>query len=58
MAVKIKTKYGLIDMSNNVIATVVGASATSTTALSAWLPRMLCAMASAKCSTVKTTAGA
>lgn len=29
MAVKIKTKYGLIDISNNVIATVVGASATS-----------------------------
>jgi uncharacterized alkaline shock family protein YloU len=29
MAVKIKTKYGLIDISNNVIATVVGASATA-----------------------------
>ncbi|APT17920.1 alkaline shock protein [Amylolactobacillus amylotrophicus DSM 20534] len=29
MAVKIKTKYGMIDISNNVIATVVGNAATS-----------------------------
>ena len=29
MAVKIKTKYGLIDISNSVIATVVGGAATS-----------------------------
>lgn len=29
MAVKIKTKYGVIDVSNKVIATVVGASATA-----------------------------
>ncbi|MDO4912357.1 MAG: Asp23/Gls24 family envelope stress response protein [Lactobacillus sp.] len=29
MAVKIKTKYGLIDVSNNVVATVVGSAATS-----------------------------
>lgn len=29
MAVKIKTKYGMIDISNNVIATVVGGAATS-----------------------------
>ena len=29
MAVKIKTKYGLIDISNGVIATVVGGAATS-----------------------------
>ncbi|MBD5432657.1 MAG: Asp23/Gls24 family envelope stress response protein [Lactobacillus sp.] len=29
MAVKIKAKYGLIDISNNVIATVVGGAATS-----------------------------
>jgi uncharacterized alkaline shock family protein YloU len=29
MAVKIKTKYGIIDISNNVIATVVGGAATS-----------------------------
>lgn len=29
MAVKIKTKYGLIDISNGVIATVVGSAATS-----------------------------
>ncbi|UQS85333.1 Asp23/Gls24 family envelope stress response protein [Apilactobacillus apisilvae] len=28
MAVKIKTKYGLIDIDNNVIATVVGGAAT------------------------------
>ncbi|WP_179395580.1 Asp23/Gls24 family envelope stress response protein [Lacticaseibacillus absianus] len=28
MAVKIKTKYGIIDISNNVIATVVGGAAT------------------------------
>ena len=29
MAVKIKTKYGIIDISNSVIATVVGGAATS-----------------------------
>ncbi|MBD5428977.1 Asp23/Gls24 family envelope stress response protein [Lactobacillus sp.] len=29
MAVKIKTKYGMIDISNSVIATVVGGAATS-----------------------------
>ena len=29
MAVKIKTKYGLIDISNSVISTVVGGAATS-----------------------------
>lgn len=37
--VKIKTKYGLIDISNSVIATVVGGAATSNYGVVEWLSK-------------------
>lgn len=46
MAVKIKTKDGLIDISNGVIATVVGSAATSNYGVVGMASKMLFEMAS------------
>lgn len=44
MAVKIKTKYGLIDISNSVIATIVGGAATSNYGVVGMASKMLYVM--------------